>query len=153
MVRYTGPPADRQKGGQPPQSIYQTKTGQWRDKNLQATENKEVIRKIFVLNATPDEGDDGVGTVIDTTKVTSSTPADQPLPQPHKEQFEGVCNQDRPPQSGQAEERHPERKVIPRAQNGQCNTQSRFGRWQVVWFCYRVGKSSPSQTKQKLATY
>ncbi|MFM4904194.1 hypothetical protein [Aeromonas veronii] len=35
-----------------------------------------------MLIATPDEGDDGVGSVIDTTKVTSSTPADQPLPQP-----------------------------------------------------------------------
>ncbi|WP_439840116.1 hypothetical protein [Aeromonas veronii] len=31
--------------------------------------------------AAPDEGDDGLGSVIDTTKVTSSTPADQPLPQ------------------------------------------------------------------------
>ncbi|WP_421268537.1 hypothetical protein [Aeromonas veronii] len=36
-----------------------------------------------MLIATPDEGGDGVGSVIDTTKVTSSTPADQPLPQPH----------------------------------------------------------------------
>ncbi|MBL0615994.1 hypothetical protein [Aeromonas veronii] len=80
MVRYTGPPADRQRGGQPPQSIYQTKTGQGCDKNLQATENKGVIRKKIVLIATPDEGDDGLGSVIDTTKVTSSTPADQPLP-------------------------------------------------------------------------
>ncbi|AYV37226.1 hypothetical protein [Aeromonas veronii] len=35
-----------------------------------------------MLIAIPDEGDDGVGSVIDTTKVTSSTPADQPLPQP-----------------------------------------------------------------------
>ncbi|HHQ4801715.1 TPA: hypothetical protein ACSP27_000207 [Aeromonas veronii] len=35
-----------------------------------------------MLNATSDEGDDGVGSEIDTTKVTSSTPADQPLPQP-----------------------------------------------------------------------
>ncbi|HDO1375267.1 TPA: hypothetical protein P2R00_002530 [Aeromonas veronii] len=34
-----------------------------------------------MLDATFDEGDDGVGSVIDTTKVTSSTPADQPLPQ------------------------------------------------------------------------
>ncbi|WP_146181471.1 hypothetical protein [Aeromonas sp. HMWF016] len=34
-----------------------------------------------MLIATPYEGDDGVGSVIDTTKVTSSTPADQPLPQ------------------------------------------------------------------------
>ncbi|MFM5749785.1 hypothetical protein ACET6F_03180 [Aeromonas veronii] len=80
MVRYTGPPADRQRGGQPPQSIYQTKTGKWRDKNLQVTENKEVIRNKNVLNATSYEGDDGVGSVIDTTKVTSSTPADQPYP-------------------------------------------------------------------------
>lgn len=82
MVRYTGPPADRQRGGQPPQSIYQTKTGKWRDKNLQATENKGVIRNGSALIATYDEGDDGGGSVIDTTKVTSSTPADQPLPQP-----------------------------------------------------------------------
>ncbi|WP_421243636.1 hypothetical protein [Aeromonas sp. 601019] len=35
-----------------------------------------------MLIATPDEDDDGVGSVIDTTKVTSSTPADQTLPQP-----------------------------------------------------------------------
>lgn len=77
MVRYTGPPADRQRGGQPPpQSIYQTKTGQGCDEKSQATENKEVIRKNNVLFATPDEGDDGVGSVIDTTKVTSSTLAD-----------------------------------------------------------------------------
>ncbi|MFQ1947718.1 hypothetical protein ACK35A_20040 [Aeromonas veronii] len=83
MVRYTGPPADRQIGGQPPQSIYQTKTGKWRDKNLQPTENKGIIGKISLLFTTTDEGDDGVGSVIDTTKVTSSTPADQPLPQPY----------------------------------------------------------------------
>ncbi|MFQ1996436.1 hypothetical protein ACK35E_03435 [Aeromonas veronii] len=36
-----------------------------------------------MLIATPDEGDDGMGSVIDTTKVTSSTPAGQPLPQPY----------------------------------------------------------------------
>ncbi|TNI32905.1 hypothetical protein [Aeromonas veronii] len=36
-----------------------------------------------MLFTTTDEGDDGMGSVIDTTKVTSSTPADQPLPQPY----------------------------------------------------------------------
>ncbi|WP_320546077.1 hypothetical protein [Aeromonas veronii] len=77
MVRYTGPPADRQRGGQPPQSIYQTKTGQGCDKKSQATENKGLISKGSVLFITTDEGDDGLGSVIDTTKVTSSTPADQ----------------------------------------------------------------------------
>lgn len=82
MVRYTGPPADRQRGGQPPQSIYQTKTGQGCDKNSQPSENKGVISKSSLLFTATDEGDDGVGSVIDTTKVTSSTPADQPLPQP-----------------------------------------------------------------------
>lgn len=82
MVRYTGPPADRQRGGQPPQSIYQTKTGQGCDKKSQATENKGIISKSSVLFTATDEGDDGVGSVIDTTKVTSSTPADQHLPQP-----------------------------------------------------------------------
>ncbi|MFM5869927.1 hypothetical protein ACET6Z_01425 [Aeromonas veronii] len=75
-----------------------------------------------MLFTTTDEGDDGVGSVIDTTKVTSSTPADQPLPQSYKEQFEGICSQDRPPQTGQAEERPPGRKTIPRAQNGLCST-------------------------------
>ncbi|MFQ1875937.1 hypothetical protein ACK36J_00645 [Aeromonas veronii] len=92
--------------------------GKWRDKNSQPYENKEVIRKRSVLFITADEGDDGVGSVIDTTKVTSSTPADQPLPQPHKEQFEGICSQDRPPKTGQAEARNPVRKAIPRAKNG-----------------------------------
>ncbi|QMS74680.1 hypothetical protein [Aeromonas veronii] len=43
--------------------------------------NKGVISKIGLLFTDTDEGDDGVGSVIDTTKVTSSTPADQPLPQ------------------------------------------------------------------------
>ncbi len=104
MVRYTGPPADRQRGGQPPQSIYQTKTGQGCDKNLQTTENKGVISKSSVLFTATDEGDDGVGSVIDTTKVTSSTPADQPCPSHITEPFEGVCCQDRPPQTGQVEE-------------------------------------------------
>ncbi|MEH8140828.1 hypothetical protein Q7I15_09235 [Aeromonas veronii] len=85
MVRYTGPPADRQRGGQPPQSIYQTKTGQRCDKNSQATENKGVIRMRCVLNATADKGYDRGRSMIDTTKVTSSTPADQPLPQPRDE--------------------------------------------------------------------
>ncbi|WP_429151490.1 hypothetical protein [Aeromonas veronii] len=74
-----------------------------------------------------DEGDDGVRSVIDTTKVTSSTPADQPLPQSYKEQFEGICSQDRRPQTGQAEERHSGRKTIPRAKNGLCSTQKQFG--------------------------
>ncbi|WP_446890666.1 hypothetical protein [Aeromonas veronii] len=63
-----------------------------------------------------------MGSVIDTTKVTSSTPADQTLPQPHKEQFEGVCSQDRPPKTGQAEEGKPGRKAMPRAKNGLCST-------------------------------
>ncbi|HDO1381838.1 TPA: hypothetical protein P2R06_000055 [Aeromonas veronii] len=75
-----------------------------------------------MLNATADEGDDEAGSVIDTTKVTSSTPADQTLPQSHKEQFEGICSQDRPPQTGQAEEGKPGRKTIPRAKNGLCST-------------------------------
>lgn len=81
MVRYFGPPSPTRqaKCGQPPLGIYQAKTGQGCDKNLQPTENKGVIRKISALIAISDEGDDGVGSVIDTTKVTSSTPADQPL--------------------------------------------------------------------------
>ncbi|MFM4971342.1 hypothetical protein ACEUCG_07320 [Aeromonas veronii] len=80
-----------------------------------------------MLIAIPDEGDDGVGSVIDTTKVTSSTPADQPLPQSHKEQFEGICSHDRLPQTGQTEERNPGRKTIPRAKNGQCSMQKALG--------------------------
>ncbi|WP_421226346.1 hypothetical protein, partial [Aeromonas jandaei] len=76
-----GRPPTGKEAASPPQSIYQTKTGKGCDKNLQPTENKGVIRKISALIATSDEGDDGVGSVIDTTKVTSSTPAAQPLPQ------------------------------------------------------------------------
>lgn len=72
-----GRPPTGKEAASPPQSIYQTKTGQGCDKNSQPTENKEVIRKDNVLIATSDEGDDGVGSVIDTTKVTSSTPADK----------------------------------------------------------------------------
>ncbi|MGY3966966.1 hypothetical protein [Aeromonas enteropelogenes] len=75
MVRYTRPPSPtwRAKCGQPPLGIYQAKTGQWCDKNSQATENKRLIRNSCVLLITSDEGDEGVGSVIDTTKVTSST--------------------------------------------------------------------------------
>ncbi|MCJ8234279.1 hypothetical protein ACET9I_00405 [Aeromonas veronii] len=83
MVRYTGPPADRQRGGQPPTKHLSDQNGKGCDKNLQATENKGLIRKINVLNAPLDKGDDGLGSVIDTTKVTSSTPADQSQPQPY----------------------------------------------------------------------
>ncbi|MFQ2056012.1 hypothetical protein ACK34U_03115 [Aeromonas veronii] len=94
MVRYTGPPADRQRGGQPPQSIYQTKTGQGCDKKPQPSENKGVISKKSMLDATTDEGDDGVGSVIDTTKVTSSTPADKGVsPCPFKPIEQGIANQ------------------------------------------------------------
>ncbi|MGL6281101.1 MAG: hypothetical protein ACRC2J_01690, partial [Microcoleaceae cyanobacterium] len=78
-----GRPPTGKEAASPPQSIYQTKTGQGCDKKSQPTENKGVIRKKIVLIAIPDEGDDGVGSVIDTTKVTSSTPADQPLPKPY----------------------------------------------------------------------
>ncbi|MGL4748077.1 MAG: hypothetical protein ACRCYF_10145, partial [Shewanella sp.] len=77
-----GRPPTGKEAASLPQSIYQTKTGEWRDKKSQATENKGVISKSSVLFTATDEGDDGVGSVIDTTKVTSSTPADQPLPQP-----------------------------------------------------------------------
>lgn len=80
-----GRPPTGKEAASPPQSIYQTKTGKGCDKNSQPPKNKGVIRKRCVLNATTDEGDDGVGSVIDTTKVTSSTPADQPLPQPYNE--------------------------------------------------------------------
>ncbi|MGN5220706.1 hypothetical protein [Aeromonas veronii] len=94
MVRYTGPPADRQRGGQPPQSIYQTKMGQGGDKNLQATENKGVIRNGGMRLAAPNAGDDGLGRVIDTTKVTSSTPATNSLPHLHIGRIKGLIGED-----------------------------------------------------------
>ncbi|MGL5323821.1 MAG: hypothetical protein ACRC91_03740, partial [Aeromonas sp.] len=71
-----GRPPTGKEAASPPQSIYQTKTGQGCDKNSQPYENKGVIGKSRLLFTTTDEGDDGVGSVIDTTKVTSSTPAD-----------------------------------------------------------------------------
>lgn len=47
-----------------------------------------------MLDATTDEGDDGVGSVIDTTKVTSSTPADKGVsPCPFKPIEQGIANQ------------------------------------------------------------
>ncbi|MFM4926970.1 MAG: hypothetical protein ACRDCT_14915 [Shewanella sp.] len=154
MVRYTGPPADRQRGGQPPQSIYQTKTGQWLDKKSQATENKRVIRKKIVLIATSDEGDDGVGSVIDTTKVTSSTPADQPMPQPR---------------GGAVQRRLQPGSAAPNRASGATTSgeknHTKGQKWavqhakmawsggQVVWFFYRAGRQSSSQTEQKWATY
>ncbi|WP_421347504.1 hypothetical protein [Aeromonas veronii] len=68
--------------------------GKWRDKNSQPTENKEVIRKRSVLFITADEGDDGVGSVIDTTKVTSSTPADKGVsPWPFSSSEQTTTNQ------------------------------------------------------------
>ncbi|WP_421339518.1 hypothetical protein [Aeromonas veronii] len=154
MVRYTGPPADRQRGGQPPQSIYQTKTGQGCDKKSQATENKGVIGKSSLLFTTTDEGDDGVGSVIDTTKVTSSTPANSPLSQPR----DGAVQMSLQPGS-----------AAPNRASGGRNTgeknHSKGPKWavqhaknacggsQVVWFCYRVGRPSSSQTEQKWAAY
>ncbi len=82
MVRYTGPPADRQRGGQPPQSIYQTNTGRWPVIKSQANENKGVIWIVKAVFAVTDEGDEEAGLLIDMTKVTRSTPADKALPQP-----------------------------------------------------------------------
>lgn len=93
MVRYTGPPADRQRGGQPPTKHLSDQNGKECDKNSQPYENKGVIRKRCVLNATTDEGDDGVGSVIDTTKVTSSTPADSPLPRLHIGRIKGLIGE------------------------------------------------------------
>ncbi|MGU5546473.1 hypothetical protein ACV1CV_19100 [Aeromonas veronii] len=75
-----------------------------------------------MLIATSDEGDDGVGSVIDTTKVTSSTPADQSQPQPYNGAVQRSFSQDRPPQTGQAEGQYPGEKAIPRAKNGLCST-------------------------------
>ncbi len=38
-----------------------------------------MIKAVFAVTG---EGDEGAGPLLDMTKVTSSTPADQPLPQP-----------------------------------------------------------------------
>ncbi|CAJ1848950.1 hypothetical protein PEKONANI_02709 [Aeromonas jandaei] len=127
MVRYTGPPADRQRGGQPPTKHLSDQKGKWRDKNSQPTENKGVISKGSLLFTATDEGDDGVGSVIDTTKVTSSTPADQPLPQSCDGTIRRSLQPGSAPQTGQVEERHPGRKAIPRAKNGLCNTPKPLG--------------------------
>lgn len=94
MVRYTGPPADRQRGGQPPTKHLSDQNGKGYDKNLQLYENKGVISKSSLLFTATDEGDDGVGSVIDTTKVTSSTPADKGVsPCPFKPIEQGIANQ------------------------------------------------------------
>ncbi|WP_429152477.1 hypothetical protein [Aeromonas veronii] len=150
MVRYTGPPADRQRGGQPPQSIYQTKMGQGCDKNLQTTENKGLIRKRNVLNAPLDEGDEEMGSVIDTTKVTSSTPADQPLPQP----YNGAVRRRLQPGSAALNRTSGGRKTGEKNHTkGQkwavLHAKAACGGSQVVWFCYPAGRASSSQVEQK----
>ncbi|MFQ2151276.1 hypothetical protein [Aeromonas sanarellii] len=74
-----------------------------------------------------DEGDDGVGSVIDTTKVTSSTPADQPLPQP----CDGTIRRSLQPGSAALNQtsggRKPGRKTIARAKNGLCSMPKTLG--------------------------
>lgn len=89
-----GRPPTGKEAASPPQSIYQTKTDKRFDKNLQPTENKGLIRKRSALIATSDEGDDGVGSVIDTTKVTSSTPATNSLPHLHIGRIKGLIGED-----------------------------------------------------------
>ena len=79
------------------------------------------------LIATSDEGDDGLGSVIDTTKVTSSTPADQPLPQPYNGAVQRSLQPGSAAQTRQAEERNPERKAIPRTKNGLRSTPKPLG--------------------------
>ncbi|MCF5885004.1 hypothetical protein K3H38_18935 [Aeromonas veronii] len=128
--------------------------GKWRDKNSQPTENKEVIRKRSVLFITADEGDDGVGSVIDTTKVTSSTPADQSQPQP----YNGAVQRSLQPgsaapnrtsgatKSGEKSHTKGPKWAVQHAKNA-------WGGGQVVWFCYQSGRSSSSQTEQKQAAY
>ncbi|WP_143233518.1 hypothetical protein [Aeromonas veronii] len=154
MVRYTGPPPTGKEAASPPQSIYQTKTGQGCDKNLQPTENKGLIKKRSVLFITADEGDDGLGSVIDTTKVTSSTPADQPLPQP----YNGAVRRRLQPGSAALNRTSGGTKSREKSHTeGQKwalqHAKAACGGGQVAWFCYRAGKSSSSQTEQKWATY
>ncbi|HDZ8847026.1 TPA: hypothetical protein RUW98_002220 [Aeromonas veronii] len=81
-----------------------------------------------MLIAIPDEGDDGMGSVIDTTKVTSSTPADQPLPQP----CDGTIRRSLQPGSAALNQtsggrKTGERKPYQGHKNGLCSTQKWLG--------------------------
>ncbi|HDZ8909536.1 hypothetical protein [Aeromonas dhakensis] len=80
MVRYTGPPADRQRGGQPPTKHLSDQHGQMAVIKSQANENKGIIWMVKAVFAATDEGDEGAGLLIDMTKVTRSTLAEKPLP-------------------------------------------------------------------------
>ena len=77
MVRYTGPPADRQRGGQPPTKHLSDQHGQMAVIKSQANENKGIIWMVKAVFAATDEGDEGAGLLIDMTKVTRSTLADK----------------------------------------------------------------------------
>ncbi|WP_324038369.1 hypothetical protein [Aeromonas caviae] len=127
MVRYTGPPADRQRGASPPQGIYQTNTGRRPATKSQDCENKKVIGMIKAVFAANDQSDEGAVPLIDITKVTRSTLADKPLTQPR----DGAVQ--RSLQPGSAAINHTSggtksgEKTMAKAKNGQCSTQKQFG--------------------------
>ncbi|WP_156476580.1 hypothetical protein [Aeromonas enteropelogenes] len=106
-----------------------------------------MVKAVFAVT---DEGDEGASSLLDMTKVTSSTPADHPLPQP----YNGAVRRSLLPGSA----------ALNRASGGTTfgeKNHTKGQKWavqhaktvwsggQVVWFYYRAGKPSSSQTEQK----
>ncbi|WP_421259095.1 hypothetical protein [Aeromonas sp. 602826] len=107
-----------------------------------------------MLIATPDEGDEEMGSVIDTTKVTSSTPADQPLPQPYNGAVQSSLQQGSAiPNRASGATKSGEKNHTKGQKWAVQHAKTVWSGGQVVWFYYRAGKPSSSQTEQKWATY
>lgn len=143
MVRYTGPPADRQRGASPPQGIYQTNTGRRPATKSQDCENKKVIGMIKAVFAANDQSDEGAVPLIDITKVTSSTLADKPLTQPR----DGAVQRSLQPGSAAINHTSGGTKSGEKSHTKGPNwavqhAKAAWGSGQVVWFCYRAVRLS-----------
>ncbi len=84
MVRYTRPPSPTWQATtrSAPTKHLSDQHRQMAVIKSQANENKGVIWMVKAVFAATDEGDEGASPLLDMTKVTRSTLADQPLPQP-----------------------------------------------------------------------
>lgn len=81
MVRYTRPPSPTWQATtrSAPTKHLSDQHGQMAVIKSQANENKGVIWMVKTVLAVADEGDEGASPLIDMTKVTRSTLADNPL--------------------------------------------------------------------------
>ncbi|MBL0675602.1 hypothetical protein SJY04_18380 [Aeromonas dhakensis] len=99
--------------------------------------------------AVTDEGDEGVVSVIGTTKVTRSTLADQPLLQPRNGAVQRRLEQGSAAINLISGGTISGRKAIPRAKKRGCEARkSRLWQRQIAWFLYLDSSPSSSKTEQ-----